>query len=111
MGLRSHVAYLIKEQRTAVTLLELADALTLGTCEGAFLVAKELALQQVFRDGCAIDGEERLAAAFAVAVNGARNQLLASAAFAGDQHRGITGGQLAYGLEHLLHRGALADDA
>ena len=62
-------------------------------------------------DGRAIDGQERLLAAVAVVINGARDQLLAGAAFAADQGGGIRGGELADQLEDLLHRLAAPDNA
>src|SRR5262249_53223175 len=60
LGLRQgrHVADLVEEERAAVALLELADALAVGPREGASLVAEQLAFQQVFRDGGAIEGQE-----------------------------------------------------
>ena len=47
----------------------------------------------------------------AVVVDGARDQFLARAAFAGDERGGVGGGELADELEDLLHRLAAADDA
>ena len=54
-----HVADFVEEKRAAVALLELADAAAVGPGEGPFLVAEQLALQQVFRDGRTVDRQER----------------------------------------------------
>ena len=47
----------------------------------------------------------------AVFENAARHELLARAAFAGDHHGDVAGGDLADRLEYLLHRGGTSDDA
>ena len=75
----------VEEQRAAIGFLELADALVDGAGEGALLVAEQDAFDEIFRDGAAVDGDERLAGAIAFALDGARDQLLADAAFAFDQ--------------------------
>ena len=72
-----------------VALLELADPLPARPCESPPLVAEELAFQQVLRNRCAVDGQERLLRPLAMMINGARDQFLARAAFSGDQRRGI----------------------
>ncbi len=70
-----------------------------GVGEGALLVPEELALEQVLRDGAAVDRDERAAAAAAAPVNRARDELFADAALAGDEHRGLVVGDLRDGLE------------
>src|SRR6202011_3641220 len=82
---RTHVADLVEEHGAAGDLLELADALAVRAGEGAFLVAEQLALQQVLGDGGAVDREEGLLRAPAVLVQGPRDQFLAGTAFAGDE--------------------------
>src|SRR5579864_7773550 len=80
------------ENRAAVALLELADAAAVGAGEGALLVPEQLALQQVLRDGRAVEGQERGLSAGAVLVDGAGDKLLAGAALPGDQHgKGLVG--------------------
>ena len=91
-------------------LLELADAAAVGAGEGALLVAEQLALQQVLRDGRAVEGQERRLGSGAVLVDGAGDQFLAGAALAGDQHRHVLGGDAADGLVDLAHGRAGADD-
>ena len=97
------LADLVEEQRAAVGLLELADALVDGAGEGALLVAEQDAFDQVFGDGAAVDRDERLAGAVAFALDGARDQLLADAAFAFDQDRNVRGGGALAERDHALH--------
>ena len=99
-----------EKERAAVALLELADALRKRAGERALLVAEELAFQQVFRDGGAVDGDERFALPRAVLENGARDEFLARAAFAGDENGRAGRRDLADELVDLLHRGRAADD-
>src|SRR5437868_6937778 len=86
LGRRWHVADLVEEEGAAVALLELADAAAVGAGEGALLVAEQLALQQVLRDGRAVEGQERRLGPWAVLVDGAGDDLLAGAALPRDQH-------------------------
>jgi hypothetical protein len=57
-----------------------------------FDVAEQLAFDQLFRNGGAVDFDERLGGALAEGVDGVRHQLFASAAFAIDEHAAIGGG-------------------
>ena len=61
-----------------------ADPSDVGVGKGALLMSKHLAFQQVFRNGGAIDHDQRPALAVAVAVNCPRRQLLAGARLAPD---------------------------
>ena len=79
----------VEEQRAAMRLDELAGVLFGGAGEGALLVAEQDALDEVVRDGAAIDGDERLRAPVAGALDGARDQFLADARFALDQDRDV----------------------
>ena len=75
----------IEEQGAAVGLLEFADALVGCAGERALLVAEQNALDQIFRNGAAVDSDEGFASAFAFALDGARDQLFADATFAFDE--------------------------
>ena len=110
LQLGRHVADLVEEERAAVGLLEAAAALRGRAGEGAALVAEELGLAQVARDGGGVDGDEGRVAARAVAVQRARDQLLATARLAVDQHRGVGVREPADGAEDLLHRRGLAEN-
>ena len=52
-------------------------------------MTEELALQQAFGNRRAVDGDEGLGRAVAVEVNGPRDDLLARAALAADQHAAL----------------------
>ena len=96
-------ADLVEEERTAVGFLELADALVDSASERASLMAEQDALDQVLRDGAAVDGDERPRLAFALALDGARDQLLADAAFALDEHRDVGAGGTVSKRDDTLH--------
>src|SRR6185312_16751986 len=74
-----HLAHLVEQQRPAIRLLELADAPRDGAGEGAFLMAEELRFQKIFRDRRAVDRDEALLGAAALAVDEAGDDLLAGA--------------------------------
>jgi hypothetical protein len=58
LGRGRHVADLVEEQRAFVRQLEPADALAVGTGEGAALVAEELGLEQVLVNCRAVSSDE-----------------------------------------------------
>ena len=60
---QAHVADLVEEQRAALGDLEAALAGGDRAGEGAFLVAEQLAFEQLGRNGAAVDGDERPLAA------------------------------------------------
>ena len=68
-------------------LKEAGAAALFGSGEGPLLVAEQLALQQVFRHGGAVDGHEGPAGAWGGVVHRVGKQLLASARFADEEHR------------------------
>src|SRR5208337_3301822 len=96
-----HVADLVEEDGTAVALLELADAASVGPGEGALLVPEQLALEQVLRDGRTVERQKRRPSPAAVLIDGAGDQFLTGAALAGDQHGDVLGGDAADGFVHL----------
>ena len=102
-----HVADLVEEERAAVGQLEAAARSRDRAGEGALLVAEELALEQLARDRGAVDRDERARRARrARLVDGARDQLLAGAGLAGDEH-GRVGRRHPLDLAHALWRAAL----
>ena len=106
-----HLADLVEKKRAAVRLLETSDALGAGPGEGALLVTEQLALEEIFRNGRAIDGEERPVVPRAVLMDGVGHEFFAGAAFAGDHDRGVAVRDAPDHLEHFLHGRRLADDA
>ena len=89
LGVHRQFADFVEEQRAAVGLGELADVLFVGAGEGALLVAEQDRFDEVFRQRAAVDGDERLAAPIGAALDGARQQFLADARFALDEHGNV----------------------
>src|SRR4029077_10014500 len=79
---RRHVADLGEENRPAVALFELTNTTSLGAGESAFFMSKQLALQQVLRNRCAVQSQEWGFRPLAMLVDGPCNQFFAGAAFA-----------------------------
>ena len=108
---QGHGFDLVEEQGAALGILELADARGLGPGKGAFLVAEELAFDEMFRDRAAVDGDEVAVVATALFVQGAGDQVLADAGFPEQQQVRVGVGELGDAASQLLDRGRLADDA
>jgi hypothetical protein len=83
------VGYLVEEERAAVGLLEEPALVGVGVGEGALLVPKQLALDEVFGNRPAVDRDEGLRRAGRAVVDGPRHQLLADARLARDEHGGL----------------------
>ena len=77
---KGQVADLVKHQGAAVRRLNFAKRHLGSPCERPFLVAKQLTLQQIFRDCRAIDGHELACAPWGQLVQAACQYLLARAA-------------------------------
>src|SRR5262249_9014103 len=101
---------LIEEQCALLCLLKEAALIHLRIREGASQVAKQLALEELFRNGGAVDRHRRSIPAIAVVMNRLGRQLLTSSTFAGDQEIRRTVGHTPDQIKYLLHRFALADD-
>ena len=104
LQVKRHIADLVQKQSATVGLLKAASAHGLGAGKGAALMAKQLGLQQVLRNGCSVDGHKRPVGTRRVLVQRTRHQLLARARFAGDHHRHVTLAQAANGPKNILHR-------
>ncbi len=91
-------------------LLELADATRHGTGEGALLVAEKLGLEQVLGDGGAVERDEGARGAAAVAVEIARDHLLAGAALARHEDTRVGRCELCRQPQQVLHRRVGRDD-
>ena len=98
-----------RKMRAAVGQLELALLLLAGAGERALLVAEQLRFEQRLGQRRAGDRHERLRGAVAGVVDGARDQLLAGAALALDQHRAAQAGDLVRQVQDLVHLRVLAD--
>ncbi len=107
LGGGRHVADLVEEEGAAVGFTETAGAIAVGAGESALLDAEELRLDEAFGHGRAVDRHELAFGAPRQGVESPRRQLLAGAALAGQQHRGVGGGELLHLAVEALHgRGA-----
>ncbi len=73
-------------------------------------MAEELAFEQLPGYGRAVHLDQRSVGAWARVVDRRRDELLADAALAEDEHARVRSRHDARFLEHLLHRLALGDD-
>ena len=104
------VADLVEEDRRVVGQLEPADLPRQRAGERALLAAEQLAFDQRRRNRRAVDPHHGAPAPRAQLVNLRREQLLAGAGLAEQQHRRIGGRHLLHLLQDAANRGALADD-
>src|SRR6185436_15941011 len=89
LQLEGKVADLVEENRAAVGDLEPPRPIAQRARERAAHVAEELALEHLARDGAAVDAHERLLRPSAAFVDLPRQELLARAGLARNQHRGV----------------------
>ncbi len=104
-----HVADFVEKQRAAVGVFELADPIGRGVGERPADVAEQLAFQDVLAQRGAVQGDERLVLARAVLMDRLRDQFLAGAGLALDQHAGVGRGDPLQAVDHLVHLRAGAD--
>ena len=109
-GAQIDVADFVEKERAAFGHLEPPFLATGRTRERPFLVAEELRLDQCVGQRRAADLHERLLRAQRVVVDCVRDQLLAGARFAANQHRRVRLGHLGHLLVHLPGRSARPDD-
>ena len=107
---QAHLADLVEEQRAAVRLLELAGLVAIRAGEAAFDVSEQFRFEQRLGQAGAVQGDEGPIGSRRVDVNGSRDQILADAALAGDQHLRLAGRRAARHRQHFQHRGAGRDD-
>ena len=98
-----HLANFVEQDRAAFGQLEAAGAPFQRSGEGAFFVAEDLAFDQRFGNGCAVDGDERPVAARTQLMNSAGDEFLASAAGSGNQHGRGAGRNQFDEAKNLLH--------
>ena len=90
--------------------LETADALGVRAGERAAFVTEELAFEQGFGDGGAVDLHERAGRAGAPGMNDIGQHFLADAAFAGNQHARVRRRDQRHIAKDGLHQRAFGDD-
>src|SRR5690606_11853812 len=111
LKLERDLADLVEEEGASVRKLEAADAVAQRAGERALHVAEELALEEIARDRGAVHADQRPLAARARVVDRARDQLLAGARLARDQHGGVGVGDELDLPAQRFDRFAAADDA
>ena len=109
LRLQVDVADFVEEQRAALGQLEAALAALVRVGERALLVAEQLRLDQRVGQRAAAHLDERLGRPQRVVVDRVRDQLLAGARLAADQHGGVGARDLRDLIEHAAHRAAGAD--
>src|SRR5690606_24117787 len=110
LRVEAHVPDLVEEERPAVGLLELPDPLLRGAGEAPLLVAEQLGLDELARDGGAVDLDDGAGAAGALVVDPAGDELLARAGLAGDEHARLGRRHAGDGALDALDGRAVADD-
>ena len=104
------VADFVEEKRALVGELEFSGLRGRGAGEGALFVAEQFAFEKIFGDGGAVDFEERARGAQGMFVDGARDEVLADAAFAAEEDGGVGGRDALDEGENFLHATTFRDD-
>ena len=104
------VSDLVQEQRAHMSQFQSSDALRDRPGEGAFLMAKELALQQAERNGRAIQLHKGPVTSRTDCMNRPRDQLLTGPGLTQDQHGRVGRSNRFHLLQHGLQVAAFADD-
>ena len=105
-----HVADLVEKQRPRVRELEASDAPLGRAGEGALFVAEQLTLEKGLGQRADVHGDERLVAPRTQPMDRPRDELLAGAALALDEHRARHRGDLLDLHEDLTDRLGLPDE-
>src|SRR5688500_6460246 len=99
----------IQKQGSLVGLFEPADPALHRSREGASLMPKQFAFQQVFWNRGAVDSEEWLFRPLSVLINRASDQFFTRSSCAAKEHRDRRWSHTTDGLIDLLHRFASAN--
>src|SRR5712692_2206077 len=110
LQLERNLPDLVQKHRSLMCQFEAPDALRDGSSKSASFVTKEFAFEEPGWDGSAIQLHEGVRAAWAEVVNRARDQFLASAGLAVNQHRGTGRGDRLDLAEDSAKGFATADD-
>jgi hypothetical protein len=101
---------LIQKQRPSLGCLEATSAISVGSREGSFYMAKELAFKEFLWDRSAIDADERVVFAAAAAVDFVGNQFFASPGVSQNENRSFGGRHQVNLADDLAQGGAPADE-
>src|ERR1035438_6030512 len=108
LQLDGHIADLVEEYRSAVSLLEPAHAGVNGAGKGAFDVSEQLRFQKVLGQSAAVDGYHRLVHPRARHVQRPRDHFLPRPSLTADQYSTAPRPDQPNGFGYRLHRAALA---
>jgi hypothetical protein len=100
LHLEGHFPNFVEQQRAPLRLFEKAFALALRIRKRPLGVAEQLGLEQARGHGCAVDGDERHCGSPTLRVQSARDQFLAGATFAAQEHRRV---RVSYPPDHVVH--------
>ena len=108
LHLHRNIAHFVKKEGSGIDHFKAALLGIFGVGEGAFLVAEELALQELIGEGPAVEGNEGSVTPRALGMDSTGHQFFTGAGFPGDQDGGIAFGHVDNGLEQLEHGRRLA---
>src|SRR5262249_47738628 len=94
----THLTDFVEENGAPVGEFKTPQALGSGTRKGALLMPKELAFEQILRNGATVDRDERFVLAIAAVVERPRDEFLARTALPVDEDRAVS-------IRHLLDLG------
>ena len=107
----AHLGHLVEEQHAARRQFDLAGLGLVRAREGAALVSKQLGLEQLLGQRGAVQRDERSVPARRRCMDEPRDDFLAGARFAGNEHGGISRGDPRCVAQHPAPFDRLADDA
>ena len=110
LQMQRDVAYLIKEERSSVCLLELADMIRMRISKCAFNMAEEFTLKQSLCDSSGIHAYHRSERPVRRPVDLTSKHILTGTVFTSNEHRCISWGNLLYCLPYAVHSRAFAPE-
>jgi hypothetical protein len=110
LHLQAHFTYFIQKDGAPVSRLQASDSVPVGPCETAPGMAKQLSLEETFRDRGAVDGNKWATGTGRPGMNAPGDDILPDTALAGDEHFRVAGCSARRQSMHLPHGGARVDE-
>src|SRR5215469_16535579 len=110
LSIEVHVSYLIQKERTATRQFDLTQLVFGRSRKGAFLVPKQFALKQGYRNRRAVHLYEWTASSATTMVKESCEHFLSCAGFALEQHRHFSKSSSFHVMAYLAHRFRTAED-
>ena len=110
LNVRGGVCDLVEEQAAAVGEFERTGAIAVGTGERAADMSEQLGLDEIGRNGTAVERKIRTGRTGTVGVQTTGNELLAGTALAVQVNRVVARSHLVDDTQHLVHLRAAGDD-